>query len=117
VACTTRRRPTARSSCALHARIDLPGDVDLRTGSATREEWLGVDLSAASERRAYVPEGFAQGYQPLEDDTEVPYQMSHHFVPGAPAGCAGTTLRSASTGPPPTSESSPSAIGNGDHRA
>jgi dTDP-4-dehydrorhamnose 3,5-epimerase len=57
--------------------------VDLRPSSPTRNEWLGVELSARSERLAYVPEGFAQGYQTLEEDTEVLYQMSHHFVPKA----------------------------------
>ena len=60
--------------------------VDLRPGSASRDRWLGVELSAHSERLAYVPEGFAQGYQTLEDDTEVLYQMSHHDVPEAARG-------------------------------
>jgi dTDP-4-dehydrorhamnose 3,5-epimerase len=60
--------------------------VDLRAGSLTREEWLAVELSAASERLAYVPEGFAQGYQTLEDDTEVHYSMSHPYVPGSAHG-------------------------------
>jgi dTDP-4-dehydrorhamnose 3,5-epimerase len=60
--------------------------VDLRSGSPTRNEWLGVELSARTERMAYVPEGFAQGYQTLEDDTEVHYQMSHHYVPEAARG-------------------------------
>jgi dTDP-4-dehydrorhamnose 3,5-epimerase len=60
--------------------------VDLRPGSATRHEWLGVQLSARNGRLAYVPEGFAQGYQTLEDDTEVLYQMSHHYVPEAAGG-------------------------------
>ncbi len=60
--------------------------VDLRPGSPTCDEWLGVELSAHSERLAYVPEGFAQGYQTLEDDTEVLYQMSHHYVPDAARG-------------------------------
>ncbi len=59
---------------------------DLRPGSATRNEWLGVELSARSERLAYVPEGFAQGYQTLEDDTEVLYQMSYHYMPEAARG-------------------------------
>jgi dTDP-4-dehydrorhamnose 3,5-epimerase len=35
---------------------------------------------------AYVPEGFAQGYQTLRDDTEVLYQMSHEYVPDAARG-------------------------------
>ncbi len=60
--------------------------VDLRPGSPTCDEWLGVELSAHNERLAYVPEGFAQGYQTLEDDTEVLYQMSHDYVPEAARG-------------------------------
>jgi dTDP-4-dehydrorhamnose 3,5-epimerase len=60
--------------------------VDLRSGSATKNDWLGVELTARGERMAYVPEGFAQGYQTLEDDTEVHYQMSHQYVPGAARG-------------------------------
>jgi dTDP-4-dehydrorhamnose 3,5-epimerase len=59
---------------------------DLREGSPTRHRWLGVELSSASQRLAYVPEGFAQGYQTLEDDTEVLYHMSHHYVPEAARG-------------------------------
>jgi dTDP-4-dehydrorhamnose 3,5-epimerase len=60
--------------------------VDLRADSRTLHEWLGVELSASNERLAFVPEGFAQGYQTLEDDTEVHYQMSHHYVPEAARG-------------------------------
>jgi dTDP-4-dehydrorhamnose 3,5-epimerase len=60
--------------------------VDLRPGSPTSTDWLGVELTAAGGRLAYVPEGFAQGYQTLEDDTEVNYQMSHHYVPEAARG-------------------------------
>jgi dTDP-4-dehydrorhamnose 3,5-epimerase len=60
--------------------------VDLRPGSTTRNDWLGVELTAQNARMAYVPQGFAQGYQTLEDDTEVHYQMSHHYVPDAARG-------------------------------
>jgi dTDP-4-dehydrorhamnose 3,5-epimerase len=60
--------------------------VDLRPDSSTQNGWLGVELTARNERLAYVPEGFAQGYQTLEDDTEVLYQMSHHYVPAAARG-------------------------------
>ncbi len=60
--------------------------VDLRPGSPTRNEWLGAQLSAQNGRLAYVPKGFAQGYQTLMDDTEVLYQMSHHYVPDAARG-------------------------------
>jgi dTDP-4-dehydrorhamnose 3,5-epimerase len=60
--------------------------VDLRPGSPTRNEWLGAELSAQNGRLAYVPKGFAQGYQTFVSDTEVLYQMSHHYVPDAARG-------------------------------
>jgi dTDP-4-dehydrorhamnose 3,5-epimerase len=60
--------------------------VDLRPDSPTGGEWLGVELTAQNERLAYVPAGFAQGYQTLEDDAEVLYQMSHHYVPDSACG-------------------------------
>ena len=60
--------------------------VDLRPDSQTRSDWVGVELSAGNERLAYVPEGFAQGYQTLEDDTEVLYQMSHEYTPESARG-------------------------------
>lgn len=34
----------------------------------------------------YVPKGFAHGFQTLEDDTEVFYQMSESFTPHAAKG-------------------------------
>jgi dTDP-4-dehydrorhamnose 3,5-epimerase len=60
--------------------------VDLRPDSTSHNEWFGAELSARNGRLAYVPEGFAQGYQTLENDTEVLYQMSHHYVPEAARG-------------------------------
>lgn len=60
--------------------------VDLRPDSPTRHEWLGLELDARGGQLALVPEGFAQGYQTFEDDTEVLYQMSHRYVPEAAHG-------------------------------
>jgi dTDP-4-dehydrorhamnose 3,5-epimerase len=60
--------------------------VDLRPNSSTRHHWLGVELDADGQRMAYVPEGFAQGYQTLTDDVEVSYSMSHRYVPEAARG-------------------------------
>jgi dTDP-4-dehydrorhamnose 3,5-epimerase len=34
----------------------------------------------------YVPEGFAHGYQTLEDDTEVFYHVSEFYTPTAERG-------------------------------
>lgn len=60
--------------------------VDLRSESPTFRQWIGVELSPVNERLLYVPEGFAQGYQTLLDDTEVAYQMSHEYAPSAARG-------------------------------
>jgi dTDP-4-dehydrorhamnose 3,5-epimerase len=60
--------------------------VDLRSGSPSYRQWLAVELSPENGRLLYVPKGFAQGYQTLEDDTEVAYQMSHEYVPEAATG-------------------------------
>jgi dTDP-4-dehydrorhamnose 3,5-epimerase len=60
--------------------------VDMRPDSPTRHEWVSAELSAGNERLAYVPEGFAQGYQTLEDETEVLYAMSNRYVPEAARG-------------------------------
>ena len=34
----------------------------------------------------FVPVGCAHGYQALEDDSEVSYQVSHPYVPGSELG-------------------------------
>jgi len=60
--------------------------IDLRPESATRRQWLGVELTADNHRQLYVPEGFAHGFVTLTDDTEVTYQVSAFFAPEAEAG-------------------------------
>ena len=60
--------------------------VDLRRESSSWKEWLGTELNADNRRMLYVPEGFAQGSQTLENDSEVLYHMSHHHVPEAARG-------------------------------
>jgi len=60
--------------------------IDLRKDSATYKEWLGVELTADEYKLLYVPGGFAHGFQTLEDDTEVVYQVSQFYTPGAEAG-------------------------------
>jgi dTDP-4-dehydrorhamnose 3,5-epimerase len=55
--------------------------VDLRTGSPTYSNHYAVVLSAANKRALYVPAGFAQGFETLENDTEVAYQISEFYRP------------------------------------
>ncbi len=60
--------------------------VDLRPGSPTYAEWTSVELHARDYRMLYVPEGFGQGFQTLEDETELTYQVSAFFTPEAGRG-------------------------------
>ncbi len=62
--------------------------VDLREGSPTHGEWLGVRLDAEHGNALYVPKGFAHGFQTLVDGAEVFYMMADPYVPEAAAGRA-----------------------------
>ena len=60
--------------------------VDLRADSLTVGRHYSVVLSSANRRMLYVPRGFAHGFQTLEDDTEVAYQMSQFYQPDSARG-------------------------------
>src|SRR3546814_3310661 len=60
--------------------------VDVRSDSPTFRRWIAVELTAANRRALLVPRGFAHGYQTLADDTEVFYQVSAYYTPGAERG-------------------------------
>ena len=42
---------------------------------------MGEVLSAANHKMLYVPEGFAHGFQTIEDNTEIFYQMAEFYSP------------------------------------
>ncbi len=60
--------------------------IDLRPESPTFKQWVGVELTASNRRMLYVPEGLAHGFQTLEDETEVFYQMSEFYFPQSAQG-------------------------------
>jgi dTDP-4-dehydrorhamnose 3,5-epimerase len=55
--------------------------VDIRRASPTFKRWAAFELTAENRRMIYVPEGFAHGFQTLEDGCEVFYQMSETYRP------------------------------------
>jgi dTDP-4-dehydrorhamnose 3,5-epimerase len=55
--------------------------IDLRPSSPTFKQHFTVRLSADGASMLYVSEGFAHGFQTLEDNTEVFYQMSQFHAP------------------------------------
>ena len=58
--------------------------IDLRPESPTFTQHVGLVLTADNHKMLYVPRGFAHGFQTLEDDTEVAYQISEYY--SAPHG-------------------------------
>lgn len=65
--------------CTMGAVYDVI--VDIRKESKTFLQWLACELTAQNRKMLYVPEGFAHGFQTLEDNTEVFYQMSEFYHP------------------------------------
>jgi len=55
--------------------------IDLRPDAPTYCTWISVMMSEGDHRALYVPEGVAHGFQTLDRDTELFYQM---FTPYAP---------------------------------
>jgi len=53
--------------------------IDLRPSSATFKKYFAVELSAENGRMLYIPEDFAHGFQTLQEDTEVFYQMAQRY--------------------------------------
>ena len=55
--------------------------IDLRPGSPTFAQHISETLTADNFKMLYVPEDFAHGFQTLEDDSEIFYQMSEFYSP------------------------------------
>jgi dTDP-4-dehydrorhamnose 3,5-epimerase len=60
--------------------------VDLRPDSPTYKQWMAVELSEDNRRALYIPTGCAHGFQTLEDNSEVFYQMSEIYHPECARG-------------------------------
>lgn len=66
--------------------------IDLRPNSPTYRQWFAMELTAYSSlpiapyKMLYAPEAFAHGFQALEDNTVVFYQMSEFYHPECARG-------------------------------
>ena len=55
--------------------------IDLRRGSSTFLKWHGEVLSAENMKMMYLPEGFAHGFQTLEENCELLYLHTEFYSP------------------------------------
>ena len=60
--------------------------IDLRPESPTYKQWFAQELTASNRLLLYIPEGCAHGFQTLEDETEVFYQLSAGYTPPSERG-------------------------------
>lgn len=70
--------------CTAGAIFDVA--LDVRPGSPTWGQHVGVTLCAGERRMLYIAEGCAHGFQTLEDGSEVFYQMSEFYAPALGRG-------------------------------
>ncbi len=55
--------------------------VDLRAGSTTRGKWVGVELSAETNRMIWIPKGFAHGFYTMSETADVLYKVTDFYAP------------------------------------
>lgn len=60
--------------------------VDLRAGSVTFGQHVGIELSDANRRQLYVPPGFAHGFCALSDEADVLYKCTDVYRPDDEGG-------------------------------
>ena len=60
--------------------------VDLRKNAKTFLQWHGLKLSSENRKMLYIPEGFAHGFQTLEDNCEMLYLHTECYSPSHETG-------------------------------
>ena len=55
--------------------------VDIREGSETFAQWVGVELTAENKKQLLIGRGFAHGFLTLTDDVEIQYKADNFYAP------------------------------------
>lgn len=55
--------------------------VDIRKGSKTYGQWVGLVLSAENKKQLWIPPGFAHGFLTLSETAEFLYKTTDYYSP------------------------------------
>ncbi len=55
--------------------------VDIRKGSPTYMQWIGVELSGQNKHMLFLPKGFLHGFVTLTPDVEILYKVDEYYSP------------------------------------
>jgi dTDP-4-dehydrorhamnose 3,5-epimerase len=62
--------------------------VDVRVGSPSFAQWVGVELTGDNFKQLYVPPGFAHGFCVISDQADVSYKCTDYYLHGDEIGIA-----------------------------
>ncbi|MFC1780898.1 dTDP-4-dehydrorhamnose 3,5-epimerase [Planctomycetota bacterium] len=68
----------AKFVCCLRGRV-FDVAIDLRRGSETFLQWYSCELSANNRKMLFIPEGFAHGFQTLEESSVMLYLHTEFY--------------------------------------
>jgi dTDP-4-dehydrorhamnose 3,5-epimerase len=75
------RRPQGKLVRCLAGEI-FDVAVDMRRGSPTYSEWVGIHLSSDNFKQIYVPPGYLHGFLVVSEEAEVEYKCTDLYDPG-----------------------------------
>ena len=55
--------------------------VDIRKGSPTFGQWVGIELSEENHKQLWIPAGFAHGFMVTSDSAEFLYKTTDYYAP------------------------------------
>jgi dTDP-4-dehydrorhamnose 3,5-epimerase len=55
--------------------------VDIRSGSPTYGDWVGVELTEENHRQLWIPGGLAHGFLVTSDSADFLYKTTNYYAP------------------------------------
>ncbi len=60
--------------------------VDVRAGSPTYRQWVGLELDDVEHRQVWIPPGLAHGFLVMSESADVQYKTTDYYTPAAEVG-------------------------------